>query len=136
MIAIDTNVLIRYLVRDDAEQAEAARILLEGLAPDRPGFICREVVAETVWVLEHAYRFTRGQIAEAMVELVSTDSLVVEAADHVAQAAFRYRQGGVGFSDLMILAAGQRAGYSPLYTFDRTLARVEGAALLENHSGG
>ncbi len=131
MISIDTNVLIRYLVRDHVEQAEAARILLEGLAPERPGFLCREVVVETVWVLERAYRFTRVQIAEALVELLSTDSLVIEAADDVAHAAFRYRQGGVGFSDLMILAAGQRYGYSPLYTFDRALARVEGTALVD-----
>ncbi len=130
MIAVDTNVLVRYLVADDAEQAEAARALLEGLTPERPGFICREVAMEAVWVLERAYRFTRVQIAEALVELVSTDSLVVEAADDVASAAFRYRQGGAGFADRMILAGAQRAGYGPLYTFDRTLARVEGVALL------
>ena len=130
MVAIDTNVLVRYLVGDDPKQAEVARKLLEGLAPETPGFICREVIVETVWVLERAYKFPRIQIADVLIELVSTDSLVVEAADDMARAAFRYRQGGAGFSDMMILSAGQRAGHSPLYTFDWTLARVEGAALL------
>ncbi len=43
MIAIDTNVLVRYLAHDDAEQAEAARLLLEAITSERPGFICREV---------------------------------------------------------------------------------------------
>ena len=132
MIAIDTNVLVRYLVRDDADQAEAARALLEGLTPGRPGFICREVAIEVVWVLERAYRFPRSRISDVVVELVATDSLVVEAADDVAGAALRYRQGGADFSDLMILAASARAGAGPLHTFDRKLARMEGAALVES----
>ena len=59
MIALDTNVLVRYLVRDDAEQAEAARALLESLTADRPGYVCREVAVECVWVLERAYGYSR-----------------------------------------------------------------------------
>ena len=131
MIAVDTNVLVRYLVRDDAQQAEAARALLEGLTRGCPGFICREVAIEVVWVLERAYRFPRGQISDVVVELIATDSLTVEAADDVASAALRYRQDGADFSDLMILAAADRAGAGPLYTFDRSLARLEGVDLVE-----
>ena len=52
MIALDTNVIARYLVRDDTEQAEAARSLLESLAADRPGYVCREVTVKLAWVLE------------------------------------------------------------------------------------
>ena len=48
VIGVDTNVLVRYLVRDDAEQAGAARSLLEALTPEVPGFICREVAVELV----------------------------------------------------------------------------------------
>ena len=108
MIAVDTNVLVRYLVRDDVEQAEAARALLAGLTPQRPGFVCREVLLETVWVLERAYRFPRARIAIVLLQLVATDSLVFEAVDSIARAALRYRQGGAGFSDLMILATAVR----------------------------
>ena len=136
MIALDTNVLVRFLVGDDAEQAEAARALLEGMTPERPGFISREVAIEVVWVLERAYRFTRVQIANVLVELIATDSIIVEAADALGQAASRYRQGGVGFADLMILAAAEREGALPLYTFDRQLGRMDGAAHMDNPAGG
>ena len=54
MIAIDTDVLVRYLVCDDQQQAEAARTLLESLTAERPGFVCREVTVELAWVLERA----------------------------------------------------------------------------------
>ena len=135
MIAVDTNVLVRYLVGDDVEQANAARSLLERLTPERPGFVCREVAIEVVWVLERAYRFTRARIADVLVELIATDSIHVEAADDMARAAFSYRQGGVGFADLMILSAAKRAGASPLHTFDRQLARMGGAVLVENPAG-
>ena len=136
MTALDTNVIVRYLVGDHPEQAEAARVLLEGLIPGNPGFICREVVMEVGWVLERAYRFPRAQIAEALMDLTASDSLVVEHGDDVAAAAYRYRQGGVGFSDLMVLAAAERAGAAPLYTFDRRLARMDGAVLVKSAVGG
>lgn len=130
MNALDTNVLVRYLVRDILEQAEAARDLLEGLTPEDPGFVSREVTIETVWVLERSYRFPREQIAEILEELTAVDNLVFEAGDDVARAALRFRQGGPDFADLMILAAAERVGAYPLYTFDRTLARSPGAVLV------
>lgn len=136
MIAVDTNVLVRYLVGDEVEQARAARNLLEGLTPENPGFICREVAIEVVWVLERAYGFTRVQIADVFLELIATDSVVVEVADDVASAIFRYRQGGVDFADLMILSAAERVGAAPLHTFDRRLARMNGAMLVDSPAPG
>ena len=130
MIALDTNVLVRVLVEDDEEQAQSARVLLGGLTPDRLGFVCREVVVELVWVLERTYGLSRDRIAMVLEGLVSTDGLLVESADDVGQAAFRYRQGGVGFSDLMIAAAAKRSGATRLYTFDRKAARLEDCTLL------
>ena len=134
MIALDTNVLARYLVRDNTEQAEAARSLLEPLTADRPGYVCREVTVELAWVLERAYGYSRDQIATVLEELVATEGLVIEAADDVACAAFRYRTGSAGFSDLMILAAAERSGARPLYTFDQKAARLEGIALLQDQA--
>ena len=129
MIALDTNVLVRYLVNDDARQAAAARVLLAELTSERPGFVCREVVVELVWVLQRAYGFSRDQIARVLEELVATRELAFEAGDDVGRAAFMYRQGGAGFSDLMIAAAAKRTGAYPLYTFDRQAAQLDGVVL-------
>lgn len=131
MIALDTNVLVRYLVNDDARQAAAARTLLAELTSERPGFVCREVAVELVWVLQRAYGFSRDRIARVLEKLVATKELAFEAGDDVARAAFMYRQGGAGFSDLMIVAAAKRSDAYPLYTFDRQVAQIEDTVLLK-----
>lgn len=131
MIALDTNILIRYLVNDDRGQAAAARALLEGLTSERRGFVCREVTVELVWVLQRSYRFSRERIATILEELAATEQLEIEAAEDVIRAAWHYRQGASGFSDLMITAAAERSGASPVYTFDRKAAQFEGVELLE-----
>ncbi len=131
MSALDTNVLIRFLVRDNPEQADSARVLLEGLTTEDPGFICREVIIEVFWVLERSYRFSREQIASIVIELIDTDTLVIEDDNDVAQATVAYSQGGADFSDLMTLAAANRMGAQPLYTFDQRLSSLQGTALLE-----
>ena len=131
MVGLDTNVLVRYLVRDDAKQAEAARALLESLTVERPGFVCREVIVELVWVLERSYKQSRDRIATVLEQLTATDSLVVEADADVLRAASRYRSEVSGFADLMILAATERSEAYPLYTFDQKSARVEGVELLK-----
>ena len=130
MIAVDTNILLRAIVRDNAGMSDAAQALLRGLSAEEPGFVCREVLLETVWVLERAYRFPRAQIVDVLRDLFATGSLVAEASDDVAKATFLYGQGSADFADLMILAAAERVGAMPLYTFDQKLAREEGAALL------
>ena len=134
MTALDTNVLVRYLVGDDAAQAEAARKLVAALTPEDPGFVCREVVVELAWVLQRSYGFDRATVAAALMNLTATDCLEVEDVDDVAAAAYRYRQGGADFSDLMILAAAKRAGADPLYTFDRDLSRLAGAVLVPHET--
>lgn len=130
MIVLDTNVLIRYMVRDNEQQAEAARVLLDDLTAQNPGFICREVVLEVVWVLERAYRFARDQIADVLLLLHATDSLWVETSEDVMRAAQKYRRGGADFADFLILAAAERTEAHSLYTLDRKLAREPGVTLL------
>lgn len=133
MTALDTNVLVRYLVRDDAAEFEAVRALLESLTIECPGYVCREVIVELVWVLERSYGYSRGQIATILEELAASEELVVEAADEVARAAFLYRRGDGGFSDLMIIVAGKRAGVRSLCTLDRKLSRLEDVSLPGDH---
>ena len=129
MIALDTNVLVRFLTRDDPDQWAAADALMAGLSAGAPGFICREVMVELVWVLERAYALPREDIARAVGGFLEAPEVRVEAADRVGLALSRYARGGPGFSDQMILlAAGAEA--SALATFDTKLAREPGARLV------
>ena len=89
MIALDTNILVRFLVDDDAEQVQAARTLLESLTAERPAFICREVMIELVWVLERAYGLPRDRIAAVLEGLIATEGLEVEATNDVCSCGFR-----------------------------------------------
>ncbi len=130
MIALDTIVIVCNLVRDDLQQAEAARALLESLTAEHPGYFCRGEVVELVCVLERAYRFSRARVATVLEQLLVREGLVFEGAHDVAQAAFRHRTDGEGFSDFMILAAARRSKAHPVYTFDRRASRLEGVTLL------
>jgi predicted nucleic-acid-binding protein len=130
VIGLDTNVLVRFLVQDDPEQAAAATALIVGLTETEPGFVCREVLVELVWVLERAYGMTRADIAFALDRLLEARELVIEAADRAAIAADRFRKGGAGFSDQMVALAGQGAGCRETASFDRKAAGIPGMRLL------
>ena len=130
MIALDTNALVRFLTQDDAAQALAASDVMTGLTVDAPGFVCREVMIELVWVLERAYGHGRGQVAAAIEGLLAAIEIEVEAADDVGSALYRYRDDGFGFADLMIAAAARRAGAHVLVTFDRKAAQMAGVQLI------
>lgn len=130
MIALDTNVLVRYLVQDDATQAQIASDVIYGLSEADLGFVGREVLIELVWVLERAYGFSRMEIANALDGLLAAIELVIENADDLGLAIELYRNDGYGFADMMIAAAARRAGARELVTFDRKAARLRGVRLL------
>ena len=130
MIAVDTNVLVRFLVQDDADQARIAGDIFDQLTDTETGFVSREVLIELVWVLERAYRLGRSEIAGALDALLSSTELVIEGADDVGPALDLYRNDGFGFADLMIAAAARRAGATELVTFDRKAARLPGVRFL------
>lgn len=119
MIALDTNVIVRFLVQDDPQQSAEASAIISRLTADTPGFLSREVMVELVWVLERAYRLPRSDIAAAVDGLLSSHELVVEAADRVGLAIERYRHGGAGFSDHMIALSARDSGCTVIYSFDR-----------------
>lgn len=130
MIALDTNVLVRFLVQDDPSQARLAGKIIDQLTEEDPGFVSREVLLELVWVLERAYRLARAEIAGAVDGLLASTELVVEDADAIGSALELYRNDGFGFADLMIAAAARRAGAAEVVTFDRKAARLPGVRLL------
>lgn len=130
MTGLDTNVIVRFLMKDDAEQAALATKAFAEFTDAAPGFVCREVLVELVWVLQKIYRLPRTDIADALEGLLGAREIVVEAADHVAVAVDRLRKGGAGFADQMIALAGQGACCQTTVTFDRKAAGLPGMTLL------
>lgn len=126
MIALDTNVVVRFLTQDDPAQSAQANALFARLSEAEPGFLCREVVVELVWVLERAYGLPRHDIAAALDGLLAAREMVIEAPDRTGLAVERYRQGGAGFSDRMIALAARDAGCSATLSFDRKAASHAG----------
>jgi predicted nucleic-acid-binding protein len=126
MRAVDTNVLVRLLVRDDKAQVNAAEAFI-----DKGAWVSHLVLAETVWVLDAVYERTSAQLATAIELLLNHQSLTLQDADVVASAlnAFRARP-SLGFSDCLVLEIARKAGHLPLGTLDRNLAKLEGARRL------
>ena len=130
MIALDTNVLVRFLAQDDDAQFQVAAGLIEGCTSDAPGYVCREVIIELVWVLERAYKYSREDIAEALLSIVTASQLSVENAQDIASVVNLYRDEGYDFADLMIRQSAQRSENRILKTFDQKLAKLDGVELL------
>lgn len=131
MIALDTNVLARFLTQDDPDQARAASDLISDLTVDSPGFICREVLVELVWVLQRGYKFSRTDISSVLEGLLSASELVIDEADAIGSILQLYETKGFGFSDLMIRQAARRSGSHHLATFDKKAALLDGVELVE-----
>jgi predicted nucleic-acid-binding protein len=129
LIALDTNLLVRFLTRDDPGQAAEALDVMGGLTPEEPGFVCREVLVELVWVLERAYKYPRAEITRALEGLLSASELVIEASGDVGAILHLYEGKGFGFSDLMIRQAARRSGAEVLVTFDMKAAQLDGVEL-------
>jgi predicted nucleic-acid-binding protein len=119
---IDTNVLVRILVADDARQAERARAYV---AENAPCWINRVVLCETVWVLERVYGLGRARISTALKQLLDTRQFEVEDVDAV-QAGIAAIEEGFDFADAMIAATNKIHGCETTATFDRKASRLDG----------
>jgi len=126
MLAIDTNVLVRLIARDDGGQAAAAEKFVSG-----GGWVSHLVLVETIWVLDSVYELDAARIALAVEMLLSHADLVIQDPETVAGALDQFRQKpALGFSDCLILEVARRAGHTPMGTFDRALAKLKGAQLI------
>ena len=125
MIGLDTNVVVRYLVQDDPVQSRRATELIEHrLSSRNPGFISVVAIAETVWVLDRAYRFSDEDIVAAIERTLQADVLVVENEQEVFAAMIALKEGRGAFADALIGALGAKAGCSATLTFDRRALRL------------
>jgi predicted nucleic-acid-binding protein len=127
MRAVDTNVLVRMLVRDDLEQAKLADTFV------RPGaWVSLLVLLETIWVLTVSYRRTPQQLTRTFEVLLDHESLVLQEPEVVRRVVTLSRQSAsVGLGDLLILEVARQHGHSLLATFDRAFAKLDGALRLD-----
>jgi len=120
MLAIDTNLIIRYLVADDAAQAAKARKLIDG----NDVFVCTTVMLETGWVLRSVYGFTALQCARALAGFAGLPRVSLEDAAAVTRA-LGWVSNGIDFADGLHLAKVEDC--EAFVTFDRDFARAAGA---------
>ncbi len=126
MLAVDTNVLVRLLARDDIKQATAADHFVA-----KGAWVSHLVLAETMWVLESVYERSAAQLIAALELLLAHESLVLQDSDTVNAALAHFRaKPALGFSDSLVLEIARKAGHLPLGTFDRVLSKLDGAQKL------
>jgi predicted nucleic-acid-binding protein len=131
MIGLDTNVLVRYIMQDDARQAAKATKLVESLSPDEPGFVTLVSVIELVWVLSSCFDLTREQIAQALDALLRAKQLVVDQADQVVRALRTYKSSSADFADCLIERTASSAGCAKTMTFDVAASKQVGMTLIQ-----
>jgi predicted nucleic-acid-binding protein len=131
LIGIDTNILVRYVLRDDVLQASKASRLIESLSEDRPGHITLVTVAELFWVLDRSYKLTRMQFAFILSSLIESLTLSFENENIVSEALDMFsRSTSADFSDCLITRGCIVNNCESIFTFDRNAAKAAGMTLL------
>ncbi len=127
MLAIDTNLLVRLIARDDEAQVRLAEDAVAGGA-----WISHLVLVECVWVLESVFDMSHEAIGTCVEMLLNHTSISVQESEVVLTALGQFRtHRGVDFSDCMLLEIARKAGHRPLATFDRQLGKLDGVQLLK-----
>ena len=130
MTGLDTNVLVRYIMQDDARQASLATRLVESLSVESPGFVPLVSVVELAWVLSSVYQLDRGQVVEAFEALLRTKEIVVERAETIWKALRVYQDANADFADCLIERSAAVAGCDRTMTFDRGAVKGCGMTLV------
>lgn len=129
MIALDTNILLRYIVdADTAEGPVAEHLIADVLSRDNPGFISVLVLAEMLWVLKRGYKVSPDQQREILGKFLAMDQFVIEQADVVERALLLPHQ---DLADCILHEIGQTAGCSHTATFDKRFARLDHVELVK-----
>jgi predicted nucleic-acid-binding protein len=126
MRALDTNVLVRLIVRDEPRQTASAEAFVEGGA-----WVSLVALVESIWVLKSTYGLPAGELIKTLESVLDNGRLVLQEPATVMAALDRFRrQPALGFADCLVLELARKAGHLPLGTFDRALGRVHGAQKL------
>lgn len=131
MIALDTNVVIRYLAQDEARQSAAATRLIEkSLSTAKPGFISLMVLCEIAWVLAACYGADKARIRAVIEGLLGSKQLVVESAEVAWRALRDWEGSSADFSDALLGRSAAAHGAEKVLTFDKAASRLAGFELL------
>lgn len=126
MRAVDTNVLVRLITRDDEREALAAEAFIE-----KGVWVSHLVLADATWILRKTYGLDHAEIATAINMLLNNANVAVQDADVVVNALASYRRKpSLGFLDCLVLEIAKKAGHLPLGTFDRDLSKIDGTERL------
>ena len=126
MRAVDTNILVRLVTRDDTKQVAAAEAFIA-----KGAWVSHLVLTESMWVLAAVYDLGPADIATAVEMLLNHKDLTLQDAEVVTAALMHFRKRPkLGFSDCLILEVARKAGHIPLGTFDRDLGKLDGALKL------
>ena len=124
MTALDTNVLVRFLVEDDKKQAAKASKLIEtAIAEGQELFVADVVLCELVWVLSRSYKVERSAIVETLQQLLRAGHLVFRDEDVLHRAVLRFARGKGDFADYVIAFAAEAEGFGQVATFDKVLLK-------------
>ena len=127
MLGIDTNVLVRFLVRDDESQFEKARKLIKReIAAGRRVFVSQLVLLETEWVLRSRYSLSKIEIIAAISGLLDATDVQFEDEPAIEAALFVWRDSVADFADCLIGARNKRLGCRATATFDVRAAKLAG----------
>lgn len=123
MIGLDTNILVRYITQDDAQQSQRANQIIEQCCSKAStGYIAQVVLCELVWVLHRAYGYDKQQVISVLDQILVTTEFTVEYEDLARKALEAWRKGAAGYSDYLLVFANQAAGCELTYSFNTKLA--------------
>ena len=131
MAALDTNILVRYIVQDDTAQLAAAKRLISRCVGEGPTlFVPVTVVLELDWVLRSSFEFGKNEVLLTLSSLFSAAELTFESERALEMALHLFRKSSAEFADCLHIALAAQASEQPLWTFDKGAAKVSGAQLV------
>jgi predicted nucleic-acid-binding protein len=130
MIGLDTNVIVRYIIQDDAAQARKATALIESMTDESPGFVSMVAVIELVWVIQDCYDASKDETVAIIEKLLRLKTLRLENTEVVTRAVRSYSASSADFADCLIECSGIHAQCSHTATFDRKASKTAGMQLL------
>jgi predicted nucleic-acid-binding protein len=127
MLGVDTNVLVRYLIRDDQPQYERARHLINReVAKGEPVLVSLLVLLETEWVLRSRYEMAKADIVTAFSAMLDTADLNFEDEPSIETAVYSWKESTADLADCLIEARNRRLGCRATATFDGRALKLAG----------